>query len=732
MTIRRHTMHFKLFLISLILIIGIVIFPAQIALSNDATTEPQYDCWALGDYDQSWGVVRIGADDVTWKGAGVKLAIVDTGIDYTHPELSAIYKGGYDFVNNDDNPMDDHYHGTHCAGIAAAAIGDMSTVGGVAPSIDLYAVKVLNSSGSGTWEAVIRGIDWCIANDIDIMSFSLGGSGTIPELGAAFQRAWNAGIVTIAAAGNSGGSSISDTVLYPARYDTVMAVAAMDNTDTRASFSSTGPAVEVIAPGVNIVSAALGGGFRTASGTSMACPHVAGLAALVKAAHPDWTNDQIRGQIRGTADDIYTSGLDWLSGFGIVDAVAACGALVNYPPMPPCPPLSEPPTVIINPATNIGDTVVTLNGTLSSLGYGSSSVQVRFNWGLRYETAIYSTPLETKTMIGGFSYNLTGLTAAREYRVQVYGIGSNGKVTYSNFLYFATTGGTPPPPPIMQKITTLDATEITSVSAKLNTQVLSMGSATSLSVRFFVGYQPSGAYYPVGTALIATQPGVYSMIWDQSTDSSSCPVAPNTAYGYITQATSVYGGISGGVKLFTTLPAIPPVQYTLKTSVVGGGAVTPSGGTYNSGTVLNMRATPDTGWKFDYWSGDLTGNTNPVSLTINSNKIVTANFSELPPPKYMTAIFNATSSAPRTINLTAFTFEDGTTTPLSGCIVTFRIIFDSQVKNYIGISDSYGNVLVTIDHTKWGVCKVTVVGLAINGYEPKLPVNTVTLNIDKT
>jgi hypothetical protein len=154
---------------------------------------------------------------------------------------------------------------------------------------------------------------------MDIISMSLGGSSSA-SLWVACDAAYNAGIVVVAAAGNSGNPpGMGDNVIYPAAYSSVIAVAATDNNDKRARWSSTGPDVELAAPGVSIYST-VPGGYTTKSGTSMACPHVAGTAALVMTANPGWNNSQVRLQMQDTADDLGTAGRDNLYGYGLVDA----------------------------------------------------------------------------------------------------------------------------------------------------------------------------------------------------------------------------------------------------------------------------------------------------------------------------------------------------------------------------------------------------------------------------
>jgi hypothetical protein len=288
-----------------------------------------------------WGVDRIDADIVHEynKGTKVKVAIMDTGIDYNHPDLAANYKGGYDFAGrlvwqgrNDDDPMDKQGHGTHCAGIVAAVKGNDIGVIGVAPEAYLYAVKVFDDRGNGRYSDVIEGLEWCIGNDIQVISMSFGSeySAGDPGIESWINVAYDEGILLVGAAGNEG--SGVDTVIYPARYDDVIAVASTNRENFRASSSSTGPAVELAAPGVSIYSTYLGGGYATASGTSMACPHVAGTAALVIAAE-SLSNEGVRQRLQQTADDLGATGKDDLYGHGLVDADEAAPSTGNQPPV---------------------------------------------------------------------------------------------------------------------------------------------------------------------------------------------------------------------------------------------------------------------------------------------------------------------------------------------------------------------------------------------------------------
>ena len=274
-----------------------------------------------------WGVDRIDAD-LAWsttKGTGVKVAIVDTGIDMDHPDLAANIKGGTNTIapkgryKDPDNFDDDHGHGSHCAGIVAA-IDNSDGVIGVAPEAWLYGVKVLSRSGSGQTSDCIEGVQWCADNSMDVISMSWGSTTYDQALYDACAAAWAAGCVLVGAAGNSG---VESPDLYPAGYEPVMAISATDSSDSIASFSNYGTEIELGAPGVYIYSTYKDGGYATMSGTSMACPHVSGVAALAIAAHPGYTNQQIRELLWNTAEDIGAPGWDIYFGYGLVDAQAA-------------------------------------------------------------------------------------------------------------------------------------------------------------------------------------------------------------------------------------------------------------------------------------------------------------------------------------------------------------------------------------------------------------------------
>lgn len=273
-----------------------------------------------------WGIDQIDAE-LAWAtstGASISVAIIDTGIDEDHPDLVDNIKGGVNFVKIKgkiiaDQWDDDSGHGTHVAGSVAAADNDIGVIG-VAPQAWLHGVKVLDRRGGGYVSDVILGIQWAIANDMQVINMSLGTSSDVQSLHNAVDDAYAAGIVLVAAAGNSGDTDPDDDVIYPAKYDSVIAVAATDDTDTRASWSSDGSAVELTAPGVAIYSTWKGGEYDTKSGTSMASPHVAGTVALLLATNPGLTPDEVRAILQDTADYLGDANL---YGYGLVDAEEA-------------------------------------------------------------------------------------------------------------------------------------------------------------------------------------------------------------------------------------------------------------------------------------------------------------------------------------------------------------------------------------------------------------------------
>lgn len=274
------------------------------------------------------GISRIAAPVNANKGTGIGVAVIDTGIDLTHPDLAANIVASKNCLKGKKTGNDDNGHGTHVAGTIAALNNDLGVVG-VAPEAKLIAIKVLNAAGFGTWSSVICGVDWATANaalyNIKVANMSLGGSGTSDNncgnsnndaLHKAICNSTAAGITYVVAAGNSSTDASSSV---PAAYDdTVITVSALADSDgqpgglgqstpygaddTFATFSNYGSVVDLGAPGVSIYSTYKSGGYATLSGTSMASPHAAGSSALYIKSHPGSSWSQVRDGLKAAAE----------------------------------------------------------------------------------------------------------------------------------------------------------------------------------------------------------------------------------------------------------------------------------------------------------------------------------------------------------------------------------------------------------------------------------------------
>lgn len=290
-----------------------------IAPRPDEVSPPQAD----PDMDQAYGITKVGADKA-WNNKilgsqKITVAVIDTGIDYNHKDLAFnMWRNpdpkakdivGFDFIHNDELPFDDNEHGTHCAGVIGAVGGNGVGISGVNQRVSLMAVKFLSGEGSGETTDAIKAIDYAVAHGAKVLSNSWGGGGDDPgndALNEAIGRAEKAGVLFVAASGNDSADADKNPD-YPAAFNqpNIISVAATDSSDRMAFFSNYGKkSVHLAAPGVDVYSTVPGDSYDTLSGTSMACPHVAGAAALVWSTNPSLTYAQVRNALLQGVDKI--------------------------------------------------------------------------------------------------------------------------------------------------------------------------------------------------------------------------------------------------------------------------------------------------------------------------------------------------------------------------------------------------------------------------------------------
>jgi len=363
----------------------------------------------------AWGIIQaFQAWDVTQGSSSVVIGDVDTGIQNTHTDLDAKVVPGFDFVQNDSTPQDGNGHGSHTAGTAAAETNNATGGAGTCPNCSLMAVRVLDNNGSGTLANVANGIMYAADHGAKVINLSLGGSGSA-MLQSAVDYAWNKGVFLACAAGNDNTSSTTNA--FPGAYPNCFAVASTNSSDARSSFSNFGTWVEAAAPGENIFSTWNNGSYMTISGTSMATPHVAGLAGLL--ASQGLTNAQIRDRICGTADHISGTGTLWTC--GRINAFRAVTGGTTPPPTPtPGPP--PPPTG--------GNRIV--NGGFES---GTSP------W-VQSSTGGFQLIDSTRPHTGSFSAFLAGYNNGTDTIYQTITVPANGTLTYWWFMSTQESGST--------------------------------------------------------------------------------------------------------------------------------------------------------------------------------------------------------------------------------------------------------------------------------------------------
>lgn len=343
------------------------------ATPNDAFFGSQY---AL--YSASYqGIDAVRGWDIEQGNQGVLVAVIDTGVDDTHEDLAGKVVKGYDFVNEDFDPRDDHGHGTHVSGIIAATANNGRGIAGVCPGCSILAVKVITADGSGANSWIANGISNAVNLGANIINLSLGGLERSQTIQLAVEQAYQSGAIIVAASGNDG----TGVPLYPGAFPEVITVAATDKYGDHASFSNYGSHVELTAPGEAIYSTLPGNRYEAWNGTSMACPHVAGLAGLIWSRNPGLTNQQVRQVMAATSQDLGAVGRDTYYGHGRVNAYAALaqtpasgsgGSVPTYPGEPSSP---------SNPGYGSG---YDYYGPLCGMGYESMAVAAIVGLGIMH------------------------------------------------------------------------------------------------------------------------------------------------------------------------------------------------------------------------------------------------------------------------------------------------------------------------------------------------------------
>ena len=304
--------------------------PSEVA---ENTMSPNDELYA----PYQWNLEKIRTE-IGWsytKGSkAIIVAIIDTGVSLDHPDLKGRLVPGYNVINPTAPPWDDVGHGTHVAGIVAASTNNTVGIAGMTWATKVMPIKVLDDQGAGNTASVAEGIIWATDHGAQIINLSLGNYAGSAWLHEAIRYAFDHDVVLIAATGNDNSTQLG----YPAAYDEVFAVSAIDEGGQRASFANYGGYVDVVAPGEHITSTYPGGQYATLSGTSMASPHVAALAALIRSRAPHLSNRHVYDRMRHTAQDLGEKGKDQIFGYGLIDVARALHPNQEHVLVTPSPP----------------------------------------------------------------------------------------------------------------------------------------------------------------------------------------------------------------------------------------------------------------------------------------------------------------------------------------------------------------------------------------------------------
>lgn len=387
--------------------------PAQLLAGPDDPFYTAGSQWYLGTIGAptAW-TLSTGSDAIT-------VAVVDSGVLTTHPDLAGKVLPGYDFVNNDSDPTDDNGHGTAVAGLISAATNNATGMAGLSWNSLILPVKVTAANGSGSYSAIINGIVWAADRGARIINLSLGGTTSSRALQDAVNYAWGRNAVLIAAAGNNG----NNLAFYPAACRNVVAVSATTSTDTRPSWSNYGSYVDISAPGASVLTLYGANSYAYWDGTSFSSPITSGVATLVAAANPGLSNASAVDLLLANADDIGAAGYDVYYGNGRVNAgraVTAAWNAANLDQTAPVAAISSP----ADGATVSGVVNVAISGTDN---VGVTRLELLVDGTLQFSSTNPSAvvPWDTTALLDGShtlevrAYDAVNLSGSKRITVQV-------------------------------------------------------------------------------------------------------------------------------------------------------------------------------------------------------------------------------------------------------------------------------------------------------------------------
>lgn len=361
--------------------------PDYLASVNNTPNDP--------GFPSQWHLATIQATsawNITTGSTGVTIAMVDSGIDTTHPDFAGKIVGGWNFLANNSTIVDTMGHGTTTAGAAAATGNNGVGVSGVVWQNPIMPLIVVDSTGYASYSNIANAITYAAQRGVRIVNVSIGGSTSSSMLQSAVTYAWGLGTVVFASAGNGG----LNAPYYPAGCQYAVAVGATDSTDTWQSFSNYGSFLSLVAPGLNIYTTTKGGGYTYMSGTSYSSPIAAGVAALVLSQAPSLSASALVNTLEKSADDLGAAGWDQFYGWGRVNAYRALTSNITLPPPPPTVSITSPSS-----GTSVSGTISTVGAASAPAGLSQLQFLVDGNLAATSTASTFSFPWNTSAAANG-------------------------------------------------------------------------------------------------------------------------------------------------------------------------------------------------------------------------------------------------------------------------------------------------------------------------------------------